>query len=102
MPGSLGGLGQEAGVGQPGDGVDLEHLRPGLAEDQVDPREPRAAERPVGAERRLDDRGPLVVAELGGALEPGAADRVAGLEVVAVALGRDRLDDRQRLLADAR
>ena len=35
--GGLGRLRQEAGVGQARDRVDLEHLRPGLLEDQVDP-----------------------------------------------------------------
>ena len=50
-PGRLGRLRQEAGVGQARDRVDLEHLRPGLLEDQVDPREAGAPERLVGAER---------------------------------------------------
>ena len=54
----------------------------------------------VGGERRLGDRAPLVLGELGRADEVGAADLVARLEVVAVAIGRDRLDHRQRLVAE--
>ena len=47
-PGRLGGLGEEAGVGEAGDRVDLEHLGAVGGEDQVDPGEAGAAERPVG------------------------------------------------------
>ena len=67
QPGRLGGLGEEAGIGETGDRVDLEHLRAVLGEDQVDAGEAGAAERPVGAERRLDHR---VVLDLG-ELAPG-------------------------------
>ena len=99
-PRRLGGLGEEAGVGEAGDRVGLEHPGAVGGEDQVDPGEPGQAQRPVGAERRLDHRGALALAERRRALEAGAADLVAGLEVVAVAFGRDRLDHRQRLVAD--
>ena len=98
-PGGLGGLGEEAGVGEAGDRVDLEHLRAVLAEDQVDAGEARAAERLVGAQRRLGDRGGLLAVARPGRRR-GAADLVAGFEVVAVAAARDRLDDRQRLAAE--
>ena len=52
------------------------------------------------AERRLGDGALLLGAQLGRADEAGAADLVAGLEVVAVALEQDRLDHRQRLVAE--
>ena len=48
-PRRLGGLGEEAGVGEAGDRVHLEHLRAVRGEDQVDAGEARAAERLVGA-----------------------------------------------------
>ena len=44
---------------RPGDRVDLEHLRPVGAEDQVDAGEARAAERLVGRQRRLGHGGGL-------------------------------------------
>ena len=55
-PRRLGGLGEEAGVGEAGDRVDLEHLRSVVAEDQVDAGEAGAAKRLVGAQGRLGDR----------------------------------------------
>ena len=82
-PRGLSGLGEEAGVGEAGDRVGLEHLGTVGAEDQVDAGEAGAAEGAVGGERRLDHRVPLLLAQLGGADEAGAADLVAGFEVVA-------------------
>ena len=70
---------------------------PRIRSTREKPEQPSAA---VGAERRLGDGGRLLVGQLGRADEAGAADLVAGLEVVAVALRRDRLDDRQRLAAE--
>ena len=67
--GRLGGLGEEAGVGEAGDRVDLQHLRAVLAEDQVDAGEAGAAERLVGAERGLAHGLALVLAQLGRADE---------------------------------
>ena len=71
-------------------------------EHQVDARQAATAEQPVDVEREaLCTRGQLV-AELGRADERRAADLVARLEVVEVLLARDRLDDRQRLVAEDR
>ena len=89
-----------AAGGESGDRVGLQHPRSVLGEDQVDPGEALAAERPAGGERRVGHGGALDGGEVGGADEVGASDLVAGLEVVAVAFGRDRLDDRQGLGAE--
>ena len=100
-PGRLGGLGEEAGVGEAGDRVDLEHLRARPRRGSGRPgRSPssRAPGRRPAPPRSTAARSSSL--ELGRALEPGAADLVAGLEVVAVAAARDRLDDRQRLGAE--
>src|SRR5215210_607751 len=91
---------QQARVGEAGGRIDLQHLRACRGEDQVHPPEARAAERPPGAERRLGDGPRLRLAELRGAGEPGPPDLVPGLEVIDVALRRDRLDHRQRLITE--
>ena len=99
-PGGLGGLGQQARLGQPGDRVGLEHraARPLVVEHQVDAREAVAA-RAAGRSRSASSCARSVDAgrQLGGADEARSADLVARLEVVEVLLLRHRLDDRQRL-----
>src|SRR6201996_145312 len=99
-PGGLGGLGEEAGVGEAGDRVGLEDPGAIGGEDQVDSGEAFAAEGAAGGLGGLGDRGALGGGEVRRADEVGAADLVARLEVVGVAFGRDRLDDRQRLGAE--
>ena len=95
----VGGLGDEARLGQAGDGVGLEHGElPGRAvEHQVDPREAGAAEAPVDRQRELLGAvggGGVNVGRTGEARGP---DPVARLEVVEGVGLRDRLDDRKRL-----
>ncbi len=98
-----GGLGRhrkEAGVGEAGDRVHLEDLRSLAAEHQVDPGEPAAAERLVGAGGELLHRSGQIIAELSRADVVGPPDLVTGLEVEEVLLPRDRLDDRQGLAVE--
>ena len=93
----LGGLRQQARVGEARDGVDLEDPEPVLGVQQhVDAAQAAAAEHAEalqGQARRLLGHG---LGEAGGGLEVGQAGRVARLEVVEVAIARDRLHHRER------
>ena len=97
-PGGVGGLRQQAGLRQAGDHVQLQDvkLRADRVEHQVDARKAGAAEQREGVQRDLPGTIGHLGFQFGRADEPGAADLVAGLEVVEVLLFRDRLDDRQR------
>ena len=100
MPGGLGGERRGAGLRQAGHDVDLQdpgrRARPGTSRSTrakaPQPRARQAARRDLGRLR----------ADLGGHGELRGARRVAGLEVVAVVVERDRLDRRQRLAAQHR
>src|SRR3954451_17200311 len=102
--GGVGRLRQEAPLGGTWDRVGLEdgQLAGLLVEHEIDAREAAAAEQAEDVHgepmRALGDR----VAELGGADERRAADRVARGEVVEVLLARHGLDDRQRVVAEDR
>ena len=88
-PRRLGGLRQQAGVGEAGDRVGLEHLR--AVRRRGSGRRGRSRSSRAPGRWRAPPRSPRARSsslELGRADEAGAADLVAGLEVVAVALAR--------------
>ena len=94
--GGLGGLRQQARLGQARDHVDLQHEQLAVA-DRASGRRGRSSSSRAASRRRRRSRSPRVVVSAGrsaGHSKARTADLVPGLEVVELLI-RERLDDRQ-------
>ena len=100
MPAASAAWGRRLVSVRPGIALTSSTCGPVRAEDQVDPGEAGAAERLVGAERRLGDRGALLVARARPGRRSGCGRSRSGPRSRSGRPRRDRLDHRQRLVAE--